>query len=243
MNVSGGAAVVPAGDPVKPADILLVEDEATLAGAVRTALQREGYRVRWAADGRAALDLFGRAQPDLVLLDIMLPVIDGLDVCRAIRQSSIAPIMMLTARTSELDTVLGLELGADDYLAKPFGMRELIARVRALLRRAAAGASVHADRPLTVDYLRILPRERKVFRDGEPVQLRPREFDLLHFLARNRGQVFSRDQLLEHVWGYDFAGESRTVDVHIRLLREKLERAPSEPVLIQTVRHAGYCLR
>lgn len=243
MTASSPAAVTPANGVTKPATILLVEDESTLAGAVRTALQREGYRVQWAADGRAALDLFNREQPDLVLLDIMLPVLDGLEVCRAMRQNSIVPIMMLTARNTELDTVLGLELGVDDYLAKPFGMRELVARVRALLRRAVSGAAAQADRPLTVDYLRLLPRERKVFRDGEPVQLRPREFDLLLFLARHRGQVFSRDQLLEHVWGYDFAGESRTVDVHVRLLREKLERNPSEPVLIQTVRHAGYCLR
>jgi two-component system alkaline phosphatase synthesis response regulator PhoP len=243
MTTSGAVSTATTNGAARAAAVLLVEDEATLAGAVRTALQREGYRVQWAADGRAALDLFNREQPDIVLLDIMLPVLDGLEVCRAIRQTSIVPILMLTARNTELDTVLGLELGADDYLSKPFGMRELIARVRALLRRAVSGAAAQADRPLTVDYLRILPRERKVYRDGEPVALRPREFDLLLFLARHRGQVFSRDQLLEHVWGYDFAGESRTVDVHIRLLREKLERAPSEPVLIQTVRHAGYCLR
>jgi len=233
--------VVEAAD--KAATILLVEDEATLAGAVRVALQREGYRVHMAGDGRAALSTFARESVDLVLLDIMLPVLDGLEVCRAIRQSSGTPIMMITARNTELDTVLGLELGADDYLSKPFGMRELIARVRALLRRATVSSSASSDRPITVDYLRILPRERKVQRDGQPVALRPREFDLLVFLARHRGHVFSRDQLLEQVWGYDFAGESRTVDVHIRLLREKLERDPSSPVLLQTVRHAGYCLR
>ncbi|HEY7293406.1 MAG TPA: response regulator transcription factor [Dehalococcoidia bacterium] len=227
----------------QPPAILVVEDETTLSGALRVALQREGYRVHVAGDGRAALQLFQREQVDVVLLDIMLPVLDGLEVCRAIRQTALTPIMMLTARNTELDTVLGLELGADDYLTKPFGMRELVARVRALLRRARTTAASAADRPIAVEYLRIMPRERRVLRDGAPVALRPREFDLLLFLARHRGHVFSRDELLERVWGYDFAGESRTVDVHVRLLREKLEREPSAPVLLQTVRHAGYCLR
>jgi DNA-binding response OmpR family regulator len=235
--------VADADAPVERGEILLVEDEKTLAGAIRYALQKEGYRTRWAADGAAALEAFrshGEGGVDLVLLDLMLPVIDGLEVCRAIRQESSVPIMMLTAKTSELDVVLGLELGADDYLAKPFGMRELVARVRALLRRASAPAG--SDRPIAVGHLKILPGQRRVLRDGAPVPLRPREFDLLLFLARNRGHVFTRDQLLERVWGFDFLGESRTVDVHVRLLRTKLELDPAQPALLQTVRHVGYCL-
>ncbi|HZQ35245.1 MAG TPA: response regulator transcription factor [Dehalococcoidia bacterium] len=229
---------------VRAAAILLVEDESTLAMAVRMALQREGYRVHWAADGRGALDVFRTQDVDLVLLDIMLPGISGLEICRAIRQVSTLPIIMITAKGSEADKVRGLELGADDYLAKPFGMRELVARVRALLRRAAPGpASSAGERPIVVGPLQILPRQRQVLRRGEPVELRRREFDLLLFLARNPGQVFSRDVLLERVWGHDFEGEPRTVDVHMRMLREKLEDDPANPVLLQTVRQVGYCLR
>ena len=228
-------------DPVPPA-ILLVEDERTLTSALRFTLQKEGYRVICAADGGTALRLFRSEPIDLVLLDLMLPVLDGIEVCRAIRRDSSVPVMMVTAKSAEPDKVLGLDLGADDYLTKPFGMRELVARVRALLRRAAPKTNPDDQQPVTVEYLCIRPRERRVERDGAPVALRPREFDLLLFLARNRGQVFTRDQLLERVWGYDFEGESRTVDVHIRLLREKLEREPSQPTLLQTVRHVGYCL-
>ncbi len=226
----------------RPATLLLVEDEPTLARAVRFTLEREGYQVQWAADGTSALKLFRRQPIDLILLDLMLPGLDGLDVCRAIRRESAVPIMMLTARTAETDKVKGLELGADDYLTKPFGMRELVARVRALLRRAEGQTAGSTERPISIDYLLIRPRERRVERDGRPVGLRPREFDLLLFLARHRGQVFTRDQLLERVWGFDFEGMSRTVDVHIRLLREKLEKNPSQPTLIQTVRRVGYSL-
>ena len=225
-----------------PALILLVEDEPTLARAVRFNLEREGYQVLWAADGTAALKLFQRDKVGLVLLDIMLPGLNGLDVCRAIRRESAVPIMMLTAKTTETDKVVGLELGADDYLTKPFGMRELIARVRALMRRASAQPLETNGGSIVVEHVTIHPRERRVQKDGREVELRPREFDLFLFLARNRGQVFTRDQLLEHVWGFDFEGESRTVDVHVRLLREKLEKDPSQPALIRTVRRIGYSL-
>jgi len=225
-----------------PALILLVEDEPTLARAVRFNLEREGYRVLWAADGAAALKQFQRDKVGLVLLDIMLPGLNGLDVCRAIRRESAVPIMMLTAKTTETDKVVGLELGADDYLTKPFGMRELIARVRALMRRASAQPLETNGGSIVVEHVTIHPRERRVQKDGREVELRPREFDLFLFLARNRGQVFTRDQLLEHVWGFDFEGESRTVDVHVRLLREKLEKYPSQPALIRTVRRIGYSL-
>ncbi len=225
-----------------PATILLVEDEATLARAVRFTLEREGYRVPWVADGLSALKLFQREQVDLILLDLLLPGLDGLDVCRAIRRESAVPIMMLTAKSTETDKVVGLELGADDYLTKPFGMRELVARVRALLRRTEAQRDSTTERPIAVDYLLIRPSERRVEREGRPVALRAREFDLLLFLARHRGQVFTRNQLLERVWGFDFEGEARTVDVHIRMLREKLEKNPAQPVLILTARRVGYSL-
>jgi len=228
---------------VRAASILLVEDESTLALAVRVALQREGYRVHWAPDGRGALDVFRDQDVDLVLLDIMLPGMSGLEICRAIRRVSNLPIIMLTAKGSEADKVRGLELGADDYIPKPFGMRELVARVRALLRRAGSGIGSMEDRPIVAGPLQILPRQRQVLRRGAPIELRRREFDLLLFLARNPGQVFTRDMLLERVWGHDFEGEPRTVDVHMRMLREKVEDDPSNPVLLHTVRQVGYCLR
>jgi len=168
---------------------------------------------------------------------------NGLDICRAIRQVSQLPIIMMTAKTAESDKVVGLELGADDYVAKPFGMRELVARVRAVLRRASTATPGPADRPVVAGPLRILPRQRQIFRNGEVLELRRREFDLLLFLARNPGQVFTRDALLEKVWGHDFEGEPRTVDVHMRMLREKVELDPAHPRLLHTVRQVGYTLR
>jgi DNA-binding response OmpR family regulator len=223
--------------------VLLVEDEATLAQAVGFTLEREGYRVRLAADGAAALRSFREAPPDLILLDLMLPGVNGLQVCAAIRESSRVPIMMLTARDAEQDKVTGFDLGADDYLTKPFGMRELLARMKALLRRAGVPDAGTEARPVIVGPLRILTVERQVFRDEQPVLLRRREFDLLLFLARHPGQVFNRDQLLERVWGHDFEGEPRTVDVHVRMLRQKIEQDPENPVLLHTIRQVGYCLR
>jgi len=226
----------------REATILLVEDEATLAMAVRYTLQREHYRVLWADSGRTALALFASEPVDAVVLDLMLPGIDGREVCSTIRRTSTVPIIMVTALDSEEEKVGGLELGADDYLGKPFGMRELVARIRALLRRSTAPAS-DGNRVTAAGPLRILPERRQVYRDGRLVELRPREFDLLAFLARHPGQVFTRDMLLERVWGFDFEGESRTVDVHIRMLREKVELDPANPVLLCTVRNVGYCLR
>ena len=220
--------------------VLLVEDEPTLARAVRYALEKEGYRTRWAPDGGAAVRLFQAEPMSVVLLDLMLPVLDGLDVCRLIRQSSSVPIIMLTAKTAEIDRVVGLEVGADDYLTKPFGMRELLARVKALLRRSGETGKSADERLIRAQHLEISPLKRTVTSSGTPVFLRPREFDLLLHLARHPGQVFTRDQLLHSVWGFDFIGESRTVDVHIRMLRQKLEIDPSAAELIRTVRNVGY---
>jgi DNA-binding response OmpR family regulator len=174
------------------------------------------------------------------VLDLMLPKMDGLEVCRRVRAESDVPILMRTAKGEELDRVVGLEMGADDYLTKPFSMRELMARVRALLRRAGAQTAADDSRRITAGSLEMDLRGRTVRRDGEEVQLKPKEFDLLFYLARNAGQVFTREQLLENVWGYEFFGGSRTVDVHVRWLREKLEQDPARPRHLLTVRGVGY---
>jgi len=216
---------------VDAATILLVEDEETLAAAIRFRLRGEGFRVLWAADGAAALATFRQERLDLVLLDLMLPGIDGLEVCQVIRQSSTIPVMMLTARGTEPDKVRGLELGADDYLVKPFGMAELIARIRALLRRSTLLDADPEPSPVVVGPITVDEQQRRVYRDGRLVELRPREFDLLAFMARHPQQVFPRTALLENGGGYDFEGDPRTVDVHMRMLREKLETEPSRPVL------------
>ena len=228
------------------ATILLVEDESTLLATIAYNLRREGHRVITAADGEAALAAAADG-PDLVVLDVMLPKIDGFEVCRRLRQASAVPILMLTAKTDEVDRVVGLEIGADDYLTKPFSMRELIARVKALLRRrdlikaelerqenAAAGERLGAG-DLEIDLAR-----HRVTKAGRPVTLTPREFDLLVYLMRHRGHVLSAERLLEQVWGYDQAIDTRTVAVHIRSLREKLEEQPSQPRRIETLRGVGY---
>jgi DNA-binding response OmpR family regulator len=232
------------------AKILVVDDEPTLVATLDYNLRREGHEVVIARDGEAALAQAQLAAPDLVLLDVMLPKLDGFEVCRALRRDSMVPILLLTAKDSEIDKVVGLEIGADDYITKPFSMRELLARVKAQLRRSAridgdarpAPGQVERAAPLAVAGIEIDPRGRTVERDGQRVHLKPKEFDLLAFLAQNRGHVFSRDQLLERVWGYAFNGDSRTVDVHVRWLREKLEDQPSQPKLIETVRGVGYRL-
>ncbi len=234
--------------PPKPR-ILVIEDEQSLRETLAYNLKREGYDVQTAADGLEGLALARSEEPDLIVLDLMLPGMDGLEVCRVLRQETSVPILMLTARTEEIDRVVGLEVGADDYVTKPFGMRELLARIRALLRRVrmlsqeAEGEDVGAlarQKTLTFGDLTIDPDSRQVFLRGEPLALKPKEFDLLLFLARNRGRVLSRDLILERVWDWSYSGGSRTVDVHVRWLREKIEPDPSNPTRIITVRGAGY---
>ncbi len=219
--------------------VLVVEDEASLVSTLSYNFRKHGFHVISAKDGVDGLQQARAARPDVVVLDLMLPKMDGLEVCRRLRAESDVPILMLTARGEELDRVVGLELGADDYLTKPFGMRELMARVRALLRRSGQQAPEGATR-ISAGAIEIDLRGRSVTRDAREVALKPKEYDLLVFLARNAGQVFTRDQLLEKVWGYDFFGGSRTVDVHIRWLREKLEAEPARPCHLLTVRGVGY---
>jgi two-component system response regulator RegX3 len=224
--------------------ILVVDDEATLRETLAWNLERDGYRVVEAADGRTALERFRAEKPDLVLLDLMLPELSGVEVCRRIRAESDVPILMLTARDSEVDKVVGLEVGADDYVTKPFSLREVQARVRALLRRAETRPAAEPNGPpVRVGPVEVDLAGRRLLRDGKPVALTPRAFDLLAFLVRNRGQVLTREQLLEQVWGYDFAGETRTVDVHVHWLRQLIEVDPARPVLLETLRGVGYVLR
>jgi two-component system, OmpR family, response regulator len=225
------------------AKILVVDDERVLLDTLRYNLVKAGYQVRVAPDGAVALSLAREERPDLVILDIMLPQIDGFEVCRILRQESAVPILMLTARDEELDKVLGLELGADDYLTKPFSMRELQARVKAMLRRSEIARSNEggvAERTLREGRLEVDLQSHQATYAGEPLHLKPKEFDLLVFLMRHPGRAFSRDQLLEQVWGYDYAVDTRTVDVHVRWLREKIESDPSRPELIETIRGVGY---
>ncbi len=233
--------------------ILIVEDEPTLLETLAYNLTRQGYDVKTAADGQTALTVARSEEPDLIVLDVMLPGLDGLDVCRILRQEMSVPIIMLTARADEVDTVVGLEVGADDYLTKPFSMRELMARIKAMLRRVRMDrADVVAQEPqadeervrgpeqLLFDNLLIdLTRREVKFRE-EVIHLKPKEFELLVFLARNHGIVLSRDLILERVWGWDYDGGSRTVDVHVRWLREKIEDDPANPSRIITVRSIGY---
>jgi DNA-binding response OmpR family regulator len=222
--------------------ILVVDDEPTLRETLAEALDADGFRVVTAADGREALAQFREHRPELVVLDLMLPELSGIEVCRIIRQESGVPILMLTAKSSELDKVLGLELGADDYVTKPFSLRELSARIRALLRRTEQpsdeGPTTMSLGDLTVDLA-----GHRLLRDGAPVPMKPKVFELLAFLVRHPGQVFSRDQLLQQVWGYDYAGETRTVDVHVHWLRSVIETDPAAPALVQTVRSVGYVFR
>jgi two-component system response regulator RegX3 len=224
--------------------ILVVDDEATMRETLAWNLERDGYRVVEAADGRTALERFRAEKPDLVLLDLMLPELSGVEVCRRMRAESDVPILMLTARDSEVDKIVGLEVGADDYVTKPFSLRELQARVRALLRRAEVRPVAEPNGPpVRVGAVEVDLAGRRLLRDGKPVSLTPRAFDLLAFLVRNRGQVLTREQLLEQVWGYDFAGETRTVDVHVHWLRQIIEVDPARPVLLETLRGVGYVLR
>jgi DNA-binding response OmpR family regulator len=219
--------------------ILVVDDEPQVREVLKLYLSREGFRITTATDGLAALEAFETQTPDLVLLDLMLPRVDGLEVFRRIRGQHATPIIMLTAKGDELDRVLGLELGADDYIVKPFSPREVVARVKNVLRRAAPDGG---EKPLAQGWLTIDPRTRVVEVEGRRVELTSKEFDLLYFLAQHAGQVFTRTQLLDRVWGYEFYGDASTVTVHIRRLREKIEANPSEPRYLATVWGVGYKL-
>jgi DNA-binding response OmpR family regulator len=226
--------------------ILIVEDEPSLQETLVYNLNRQGYSVEAVGDGLAALDAARQLQPDLIVLDIMLPKLDGFEVCRVIRQEMNVPILMLTARDDEIDRVIGLEMGADDYLTKPFSMREFLARVKAHLRRVRlirqemdGSSKIPSDR-LEFDNLILDLTRREVLLDNLPLAMKPKEFELLLFLAHHRRQVLSRDLILERVWGWEFSGGSRTVDVHVRWLREKIEPDPANPRRIVTVRGAGY---
>jgi DNA-binding response OmpR family regulator len=225
--------------------ILLVDDEDSIQKVLSYPLERDGFRVLAARDGEEALAKFAAEPVDLVVLDLMLPKLDGLEVCKRLRAQSTVPIIMLTARDDELDKVLGLELGADDYITKPFSIREFRSRVRALLRRASLPSQLDQRRAETIemDGLRIDPLRRTVEAHGQPIQLTYVEFELLRTLASNPGRVFSRRHLLESLWGDSAYREPRTIDVHVRHLREKLEHDPSNPEFILTVRGAGYRFR
>ena len=223
--------------------VLVVDDEPVLVDTIRYNLRREGYEVQVASDGNEALKLAQAAAPDLVVLDLMLPGIDGLEVCRQLRRDSTVPILMLTAKDDEVDKIVGLEVGADDYMTKPFSMRELLARVRAMLRRSRMqqqAPDADAAQPVRSGDLEADPLQRRLTLRGGALQLKPKEFDLLIYLMQQRGRVLTRDQLLEKVWGYTFGGDTRTVDVHIRWLREKIEDDPSSPRRLETVRGVGY---
>jgi len=227
-----------------PKTILVVDDEPTLRETVAEAMALEGYAVVTAATGSEALARFRDRRPDLILLDLMLPEVSGVDVCRVIRAESAVPILMLTAKDSEVDKVVGLEVGADDYVTKPFSLRELTARVRALLRRSEQAATPEVgDGPVDLGRVQADLAGHRLLRDGRVVPLKPRAFELLAFFLRNPGQVFTRDQLLERVWGYDYGGETRTVDVHVHWLRQRIEVDPAHPELLQTVRGIGYVMR
>jgi DNA-binding response OmpR family regulator len=231
--------------PDRPARILLVDDEQPIQTLLSFPLQRDGYEVVQASDGREALARFAEQTFDLVVLDVMLPKMDGLEVCRRLRARSSVPIIMLTAKSEEIDKVLGLELGADDYIAKPFSMREFRSRVKAALRRAGMGRpdAEDSEQPIEVRGLRIDTTKRAVMRDGEAVPTTFVEFEILTALARSPGRVFTRDMLLARVWGDSAYRDPRTIDVHIRHLREKIEADPKEPEYLFTVRGVGYRFR
>jgi DNA-binding response OmpR family regulator len=232
-----------------PEKILIVEDETALRETLAYTLSREGYEARAVGDGPGALSAAHDLPPDLVLLDIMLPGMDGFEVCRRLRAETNVPILMLTAREEEVDRVVGLEMGADDYIVKPFHMRELVARIKAQLRRArmvreeqAAAPEKEAAplEPIRTGDLEIQLARGEALRDGKPLALKPKEYELLVYFARHRGQVLSREQILQKVWGWEYTGDSRTVDVHVRWLREKIEADPTRPQRLVTVRGAGY---
>ncbi len=225
------------------AKILVVDDEAVLVKGIRFNLQQEGYQVETGSDGEQAVELAREGSFDLIILDLMMPKIDGLQACMRIREFSDVPIIMLTAKGEDSDKLMGFACGADDYVTKPFNILELKARVRALLRRTAAAAVKQQETgELTVGHIHLDPAERSAWKDGAPVELTAKEFDLMELLMRNPGRVYSRENLLNVVWGYEYVGDYRTVDVHIRRLREKLELDPANPEYIRTKWGVGYYL-
>jgi DNA-binding response OmpR family regulator len=223
--------------------LLIVDDDANLRHTLGYAFRQEGFEVVSADNGDQALVSFRQTHPDLVILDVMLPGRDGFEVCRALRKESDVPVIMLTARDTELDKVVGLEIGADDYLAKPFSTRELIARVRAMLRRTKRVEPARADARIEMDDLVLDGSRHRVTLGSRTLELKPKEFDLLAFFMGHAGQVFGREQLLASVWGYDFSGDSRTIDTHVKTLRLKLGDDADQPRWIETVRGVGYRFR
>lgn len=228
--------------------ILVVDDEQNLVDSLQYSLRAEGYEVATAKDGEEALEKARDLLPDLIILDLMIPIINGKDVCRIIRKESNVPILMLTAKDNEIDRIVGLEIGADDYITKPFSMRELMARIHGVLRRVtwannSSLANESSSTVLSTSRISINTESHEVLVSGTSVSLKPKEYELLSLLLVNKGKVLSRDQILNAVWGYDFYGDTRTVDVHIRWLREKIEENPSSPVSINTVRGVGYQLK
>ena len=222
--------------------ILVVEDEETLAEAISFLLSKEGFEVEIAEDGPAAIAAFEKNGADLILLDLMLPGLSGTEVCRQIRAKSSVPIIMLTAKDSEIDKVVGLEIGADDYVTKPYSSRELIARIRAVLRRGELGDATVVEGVLSVGPVRLDSDRHVISVNGEQIALPLKEFELLEFLMRNSGRVLTRMQLIDRVWGSDYVGDTKTLDVHIKRLRAKIEKDPANPEMIQTVRGMGYKL-
>jgi two-component system alkaline phosphatase synthesis response regulator PhoP len=218
--------------------ILVVDDERNIVELVKYNLEKEGYEVVCAYDGIEALNVARQERPDLIILDVMLPGTGGLDVCRTLRKETKTPIIMATAKSEEIDKILGLELGADDYVTKPFSPRELVARVKAVLRRTSTKAEEKDE--LSFDHLTINLVKHEVRLKGDEVDLKPKEFDLLKLLCTNPGKVFTRDYLLEQLWGYDYLGDTRTVDVHMRRLRQKIEEDPASPRYLKTVHGIGY---
>ena len=223
--------------------ILVVDDEKVLVKGIKFNLESEGYQVETGYDGEEAVELARSGNFDLIILDLMMPKIDGLQACMRIREFSNVPIIMLTARSEDADKIIGFECGADDYVTKPFNILELRARIRALLRRAGSGGQKQRDNRLRIGHIELDTDERSAWKDGEQVYLTAKEFDLMELLMRNPGRVYSRENLLNIVWGYEYAGEFRTVDVHIRRLREKLELDPANPAYLLTKWGVGYYLK
>ncbi len=220
--------------------ILVVDDERLIVDSLTYSLRQEGFDVESVDDGVSALDAVKKSPPDIIVLDVMLPGLNGIEVCRQLRTFSSVPVIMLTARSEEIDRILGLEIGADDYLVKPFSFRELLARIRALLRRVALDQKADISKPIVVGPLLLDIMARRVFLSGKEIQVSAREFDVLTTLMSNVGQAMSRENLLNEVWGVDWVGDTRTLDVHIRWLRLKIEDDPASPRFIQTVRGYGY---